>query len=96
MKILAKLPMFSQEKTLVICTRVTGYRITEMNVSKLTLICVNDFAVTYKTCLCANSGQAVSASSHPRRARPGESGCDCPGSAGAIHIEASATVGCLT
>lgn len=38
----------------------------------------------------------MSASSHPRRARPGESGCDCPGSAGSFHIEAGAAVSCLT
>lgn len=41
-------------------------------------------------------GQAVSAPSHPRGARPGEGGCDRSGPAGSVHTEAHPAVRCLT
>lgn len=44
----------------------------------------------------ANSGQAVSPPSHPRRARSGQGGCDGPGSTGPASTEAHTAVRCLT
>lgn len=38
----------------------------------------------------------MSASSHPRRARPGEGGRDRPGSAGSSSVKARAAVGHVT
>lgn len=46
--------------------------------------------------LSVDSGQAVSATSHPRRTWPSESGCDCAGSAGSPHFKAHAALNCLT
>lgn len=50
---------------------------------------------TCVTRLCV-TGQAVSASSHPRRAWPGEGGRDRPGSAGSSSFEARTAVGHVT
>lgn len=52
--------------------------------------------VTETVHLCANSGQAVSAASHPGGAWSGEGGRDRAGSARPAYDEAHATVSCLT